>query len=224
MTKRKELWIGLAVLVLFLSVTFLAGCTKKGSLKNETRAIHEQKPMVQAPLETITDKKETRESTLRDQELSDQTLREQGVREQALRDQGVRAKASESAKREAVKNESAILEELQIPDIHFDFNEYNLKPENQAILRAGARTYLKYTEYKLVIEGHCDERGTMEYNLALGQKRADETAKFLIDLGIAKERIKTISYGKEKPLNPGHDDTALAKNRRVHFGVSQPVK
>jgi len=75
-----------------------------------------------------------------------------------------------------------------------------------------------------VIEGHCDERGTVEYNLALGQKRADEAAKFLIDLGIAKERITTISYGKERPLDPGHDETALAKNRRDHFVVSQPVK
>ena len=114
-----------------------------------------------------------------------------------------------------------IREELEIPDIHFDFDEYKLKPEGQAILKTGARAYIKYTKYKLVIEGHCDERGTMEYNLALGQKRADEAARFLIDLGIAKERIKTISYGKERPLDPGHDETALAKNRRDHFVASQ---
>ena len=123
-----------------------------------------------------------------------------------------------------MENEAAIPKELQIPDIHFDFNEYKLHPENQAVLKAAAQAYLKHTNYALVIEGHCDERGTTEYNLALGQRRADETAKFLMDLGIARVRIKTISYGKERPLDPGHDETALAKNRRVHFVVSQPVK
>ena len=78
--------------------------------------------------------------------------------------------------------------------------------------------------YQLVIEGHCDERGTVEYNLVLGQKRADEAAKYLMDLGIAKEWIKTISYGKERPLEPGHDEPALARDRRDHFVVSPPGK
>lgn len=213
MTRRKQMWMGLAVIVLFLSVAFFAGCTKKASLKNKTTVAQEQKPMVQAPAKVITGDQETKEST----------LHEQGFREQTLRDQAAKGKAPESAKRKSAE-EVAILEELQIPDIHFDFDEYTLKPENQAILKARARAYLKYTNYRLVIEGHCDERGTAEYNLALGQKRADEAAKFLNDLGIAKERIKTISYGKERPLDPRHDEAALAKNRRDHFVVSQPVK
>jgi peptidoglycan-associated lipoprotein len=74
------------------------------------------------------------------------------------------------------------------------------------------------------IKGNCDERGTVEYNMALGRERADEAAKYLIDLGIEKERIKTISYGKERPLDPGHNETAWAKNRRDHFIVIQPGK
>ena len=94
----------------------------------------------------------------------------------------------------------------------------------QTTLKNGAPAYLKYKEYKLVIEGHCDERGTAEYNLALGQKRADEAAKYLADLGIEKDRIKTISYGKEMPLDPGHNEEAWAKNRRDHFVVFPPVK
>ena len=215
MTRRKQLWMGLAVIVLLLSVAFVTGCTKKASIRNETIASQEQKPMVPAPAKAITgDEKTTKEST----------LYERDFREQTLGDQAARGKASESTKKGAGEKEVTILEELQIPDIHFDFDTYNLKPEHQAILKAGARAYLKYTKYNLVIEGHCDERGTVEYNLALGQKRADEAAKFLIDLGIAKERISTISYGKERPLDPGHDETALAKNRRDHFVVSQPVK
>jgi peptidoglycan-associated lipoprotein len=91
-------------------------------------------------------------------------------------------------------------------------------------LKKGAPAYLKYRDYKLVVEGHCDERGTAEYNLALGEKRATEAAKYLSDLGIEKERIKTISYGKEMPLDQGHDEAAWAKNRRAHFVIFPPVK
>ena len=116
------------------------------------------------------------------------------------------------------------MKELQIPDINFDYDKYNLTPAAQAILKAGAPAYLKYREYKLVVEGHCDERGTVEYNLALGQKRADEAAKYLADMGIEKERIKTISYGKEMPLDKGHNEAAWAKNRRAHFVIFPPVK
>jgi peptidoglycan-associated lipoprotein len=124
-----------------------------------------------------------------------------------------------------VKREAtAILKELQIADINFDYNMYNLKPEAQEILKKGAPAYLKYRDYKLVVEGHCDERGTAEYNLALGEKRATEAAKYLADLGIDKERIKTISYGKEMPLDKGNDEAAWAKNRRAHFVIFPPVK
>ena len=75
-----------------------------------------------------------------------------------------------------------------------------------------------------MVEGHCDERGTAEYNLALGEKRATEAAKYLADLGIEKERIKTISYGKEMPLDKGHDEAAWAKNRRAHFVIFPPPR
>jgi peptidoglycan-associated lipoprotein len=218
MTRRKkQLWMWLAIMVLVPSVAFFTGCTKRASMKNETRVTREQKPMVQAPAKAITDDKETKETR-------ESTLREEGLREQTLRDRTNTGEAPQSAQREAAGKEMTVPEELQIPDIHFAFDEYTLKPENQAILKAGARAYLKYTNYKLVIEGHCDERGTVEYNLALGQKRADEAAKFLMDLGITKERIKTISYGEERPLDPGHDEAALAKNRRDHFVASQSVK
>ncbi len=145
------------------------------------------------------------------------------IDEQALRDKAAR-EAAERAKKEAAAKAAAILKELQIPDINFDFDKYNLKPLAQTTLKNGAPAYLKYRDYKLVIEGHCDERGTAEYNLALGQKRADEAAKYLADLGIEKERIKTISYGKEMPLDKGHDEAAWAKNRRDHFVVFPPVK
>jgi peptidoglycan-associated lipoprotein len=219
MTRRKQLWMRLALMAVFLSVACFAGCTKKAAIRNETMASGEPRPMVQAPAKTVTGGNKSGESTLREQEL-----REKAFHEQTLSDQAARGKVPESARRGSAEKERAILSGVQIPDIYFDYNTYNLKPESQAILKDGAQADLKHETYTLVIEGHCDERGTAEYNLALGQKRADEAAKFLIDLGIAKERIKTISYGKEKPLDRGHDETAYAKNRRDHFVLSESVK
>jgi peptidoglycan-associated lipoprotein len=222
MTRKKRLWVGLAVIALFLPVVFFAGCAKKAPITNVTTSQPERKSPVQAPVRATKDDQEARERNLREQKLREQDLREQGIREQRLGDQTAGGKAPQSAKRDAGGNDVVMLKELQIPDIHFEFDKYTLNPEAQATLKAGARGYLTHSHYKLLVEGHCDERGTAEYNLALGQKRADEAAKFLIDFGIVKERIETISYGKEKPLDPGHDETALAKNRRDHFVVSQP--
>ena len=209
--RKKLMWMGLAVMVLFLSVAFLAGCAKKATLKEEAVATREQKSIPQAPAKAATD---------------DQTARERVLRDQALRDQAAKEAAAKAAREaaEKAKRDAAILKELQIPDVNFDFDKYNLKPEAQAILKAGAPAYLKYREYKLVVEGHADERGTVEYNLALGDKRAAEAAKYLVDLGIEKERIKTISYGKEMPLDKGHDEAAWAKNRRAHFVIFPPTK
>ena len=193
--KRNLVWVGLAALVLCLSVAFLTGCAKKAALKEEAVVTREQKPAAQAPAQAATDDQAARERALREQALREQALREQALQEQAAKD------AADKAKRDAAAKAAAILKELQIPDVNFDFDKYNLKPEAQAILKAGAPAYLKYREYKLVVEGHADERGTVEYNLALGDKRAAEAAKYLVGLGIEKERIKTISYGKEMPLD-----------------------
>ena len=226
MMRGKMMWMGLAVMVLFLSAAFLTGCAKKTALREESAVAQEKKPVSQVPAKAAVEDQTARDRLLRDQALRDQTLREQALREQAAKEAETKAaqEAREKAKRDAAAKAAAILKELQIPDVNFDFDKYNLKPEAQAILKVGAPAYLKHKEYKLVVEGHCDERGSMEYNLALGQKRADETAKYLADLGIVKERIKTISYGKEMPLDNGHDEIAWAKNRRAHFVISPPTK
>jgi peptidoglycan-associated lipoprotein len=215
MMKRNLLTVALIVLVFCFSMTFLSGCAKKAALKEQAVVTQEQKPAAEAP-------------TMAEPPKEDTAARERAMREQALRDKEAAERAAkeadERAKKEAAARAAAILKELQIPDINFDFDKYNLKPLAQTTLKDGAPAYLKYTDYKLVIEGHCDERGTAEYNLALGQKRADEAAKYLADLGIAKERIKTISYGKEMPLDKGHNEDAWAKNRRDHFVIFPPVK
>jgi peptidoglycan-associated lipoprotein len=211
MMKRSLLGLGLIALVLCLSVTFLAGCAKKAALKDTAVVSPESKPAAAAPAKVD-------DAAAREKALRDQALREKAAREAAEKE------AAEKAAREAAAKAAAILKELQIPDINFDYDKYNLKPLAQSILKAAAPAYLKYPQYKLVVEGHCDERGTVEYNLALGEKRAAEAAKYLVDLGIAKERIKSISYGKEMPLDKGHDEAAWAKNRRARFVIFPPVK
>ncbi len=217
--RRNWVWVGLIALVLCLSVTFLTGCAKKAALKEGAVVTQEQKAVAQAP--AVADDAAAREQALREQALRDQALRDQAAREAAER---AAREEADKTKKEAAAMAAAILKELQIADINFDFDKYNLKPEAQEILKKGAPAYLKYRDYKLVVEGHCDERGTSEYNLALGEKRATEAAKYLADLGIEKARIKTISYGKEMPLDKGQDEAAWAKNRRAHFVIFPPVK
>ena len=104
-------------------------------------------------------------------------------------------------------------------DIHFGFDKFNLTDEARTALNKHAEWLSKNKEVKIVVEGHCDERGTTEYNLALGERRANGVVKFLLDLGIDGQRIKAISYGSELPLDHGHNEEAWAKNRRAHFIV-----
>ena len=105
-------------------------------------------------------------------------------------------------------------EPIVLPIIYFDFDKSNLKQPAVAKLDNVADVVSKNADVKIRIEGHCDERGTSEYNLALGDRRANSAKKYLIDLGTSAERLSTISYGEEKPADLGHDEAAWAKNRR----------
>jgi len=105
--------------------------------------------------------------------------------------------------------------------IYFDFDESILKPEARAVLEKKAAWLRKNPQYALRIEGHCDERGTSEYNVALGEKRAVSAAEYLRQLGISAARISTISYGEERPADPGDTEEAWARNRRAEFRLIQ---
>jgi peptidoglycan-associated lipoprotein len=109
---------------------------------------------------------------------------------------------------------------VTVSDINFDFDKSSIRPDAREILKTNADVFLKNSASAIVIEGYCDERGTAEYNMALGQKRAQEAKKYLVNLGIKESKMKTISYGDERPLDPGHDEEAWAKNRRAHFVVT----
>ncbi len=102
-------------------------------------------------------------------------------------------------------------------DIHYDFDRYDIRSEDAKILRQDYTWLERNPGVRVRIEGNCDERGTVEYNLALGQKRADAAKSFLVTMGIGKGSLETISYGKEKPVDPGHDEQAWERNRRSHF-------
>ncbi|MEW5993830.1 MAG: peptidoglycan-associated lipoprotein Pal [Candidatus Zixiibacteriota bacterium] len=111
------------------------------------------------------------------------------------------------------------LKESQFETAYFDFDKYNLRPDARAALDHDYELLKQFPTAIIKIEGHCDERGTIEYNLSLGEKRAKAAMDYLVGLGIAPNRISIISYGKERPVDPGHNEEAWAKNRRAEFRV-----
>jgi peptidoglycan-associated lipoprotein len=104
--------------------------------------------------------------------------------------------------------------------VFFGLDSAEVDAEGQRLLQANAEVLRRYAKWQISVEGHCDERGTAEYNLALGERRAVAARNYLVSLGISADRVKTVSYGKEFPFDPGHDEQAWAKNRRSHFVVT----
>jgi peptidoglycan-associated lipoprotein len=113
------------------------------------------------------------------------------------------------------------LTEDQFQIAYFDFDKYNLRSDARAALEADARLLKDNPNVKVLIEGHCDERGTVEYNLALGERRARASMDYLISLGIERHRLDIISYGKEKPVALGHNESSWSKNRRAEFSITE---
>ncbi len=105
--------------------------------------------------------------------------------------------------------------------VYFDFDKYDVKPEYRGVLAKNAEIIKDHPSVKVVVEGHCDERGTAEYNLALGERSALSVKKYLFSLGVGESSLYTISYGEEKPADPMHNKEAWAKNRRVQFSKEQ---
>jgi peptidoglycan-associated lipoprotein len=112
-----------------------------------------------------------------------------------------------------------VTEAIKIENIYFDFDKAFIREDAKPILKNVAAVMKKDKAAKMLIEGHCDERGTSEYNMALGDRRANSAKKYLVGLGVDRNRLMTISYGKEKPIDPGHDEQAWAKNRRAAFAL-----
>jgi len=192
---RKSFIITILILCIGL---ILMGCPKKTVVKDEP-SVKKEEPSAaaaakKAEAERIAKEKEAKvreETTKKELERSLVTKKEPGI-------------------------EGVVFESSLLKDIYFDFDKYDVRPEDALILKENADLLKKYPNVKIQIEGHCDERGTSEYNLALGERRANSTKNYLVSLGISPERISIISYGEEKPLDPNHGEEAWAKNRRAH--------
>jgi peptidoglycan-associated lipoprotein len=203
-----------APFILFLA--FGLGCAKKVIHSEATpytvsqqmpKAVETQPaPKPEVKVETLSPEKP--EDLAKKAKIQEENLREEALRQKALRE--------EAAKREAALKKTE-LEKGKLESIHFDFDQWLLRDDQKEILIKGADWLKANPRVRIRIEGNCDERGTTEYNLALGQKRAEAASGFLRGLGISENRMQTISYGEERPLDPGHDEAAWAKNRRVDF-------
>ena len=119
---------------------------------------------------------------------------------------------------------STSLDELNrnspLQPVFYDYDSIELSATAQATLNENAAVLKKNPTWAITIEGHCDERGTAEYNLALGERRAVPARAYIMSLGISADRLRTVSYGKEFPFEPGHDEAAYSKNRRAHFVIT----
>jgi peptidoglycan-associated lipoprotein len=208
MLKRTVARVGIVMLIIGVSFMFLTGCAKKAVSKDEALIKGEQTAgQAQAGADV---KQKEDEAALKEKAAREQALREQELREQAIKEQAMKADAA------AMPEQAKVLFE----DVYFQYDQSNIDQKSRDTLKLLAEWLQKNKGYSVVIEGNCDDRGAVEYNLALGQRRADAAMKYLVDLGINQARIKTVSYGKERPVDAGQTEEAWAKNRRDHFVLS----
>jgi peptidoglycan-associated lipoprotein len=118
------------------------------------------------------------------------------------------------AERQEFKNRS---QRFENEDIYFDYDSYALTEPAKKILDDKMQFLKKYPKARVTVEGHCDERGTNEYNLALGERRANSAMQYLSNSGMSTQNLNAVSYGEERPLATGHDESSYARNRRAHF-------
>ena len=195
--KKNLTFIGIFVVLIF-GLTIFTGCAEKKSVVTNSAAQEQEVAPAQKAAQTTDASKLSNTINPNDSTNQNDTTRGQSA-----------------------SVETTATPEASVRDINFDFDSSIIRPDAREILKGNADFLLKNRAATIVIEGHCDERGTAEYNMALGQRRAQETKKYLVNLGIKESTIKTISYGEERPLDPGNTEEAWAKNRRAHFLISR---
>jgi len=141
--------------------------------------------------------------------------------EKIVQEEVVAAPKPAEVKETEVKEEAKVEEVSPLEDIFFALDDYSLTDTAKATLEKNAAWMKNNPNTKVRIEGNCDERGTNEYNMALGERRANSGKKYLSKLGVKEEQLATVSYGEEKPFDPGHSEEAWAKNRRDHFVIAK---
>ena len=212
---KKGFSIFVFILILCLGLV-LSGCPKKTVMKEQPSAktaaelAAEREKAARAEAERAARERAEREA--REREIA--RMKEEEAK-RALAEKQKEFEKSLVAKRQP-GIEGEIYESKLLKDVHFDFDRYDIRPKEAEILKENVTVLKKLPNAKIQVEGHCDERGTNEYNLALGERRANSAKNYLISLGIPAGRISTISYGEEKPLDSGHNEEAWGKNRRAH--------
>ena len=209
----------LVVIVLILCFGLIvSGCPKKTVIKEEPTVKKAEESAAEkekaAKLEAEQREREAMEKEAKEKELAKLKEQEAGKQQQEQKDF---EKSLVAKKTPGIEGE--VFETKMLKRIHFDFDKYDIRLEDTESLKQNAAVLKRFPSVKIQIEGHCDERGTGEYNLALGERRAHSAKEYLVSLGVDENRISTISYGKEKPLDPGHNEEAWAKNRRDEFVV-----
>jgi peptidoglycan-associated lipoprotein len=183
------------LLISLVFVIGLVGCSKKP-----------RQPATQAPAPAITPAPEPETAPPAPESYRPST-----------EDRLARVEESEDILSQSLENINA---QSPLTDIPFDYDSAALSSRARSLLESHSRWLLRYPSVTVLIEGHCDERGTVQYNLALGERRADATYNYLVGLGISETRVKKISYGKEFPTDQGHNAAAWARNRRGHFVIT----
>lgn len=140
-------------------------------------------------------------------------------KEEPVREEPVRESPTTTAESTVQEQPITVVAATELEKVYFDFDSFVLSEAARDSLSKNARWFEKNKQVKVQIEGHCDERGSDEYNLALGEKRAKSALNYLVTLGVPSNQLSIISFGKEKPADPGHDETAWAKNRRAEFVI-----
>ena len=197
----KKIIRAMMIITLTLSVLLLMNACAKKQLKTESEVM------------PVSSADEARDE--------DEAARKRAEAEEAARKQRM---ADEEAKLREKETAEKLLQEIQdfeSENIYFDFDKSDLKPEARVILDKKAAWLSNNPRYSIRIDGHCDERGTNEYNLALGERRAFAAKKYLIAKGISDRRIETLSYGEERPADQGHGEQSWAKNRRDEFKLKK---
>lgn len=187
---RKHVGLSVVLLVILSAMFLTTSCAQKKVTQAEP--VIQPEPVVQ---EVVPD------TSKEDAELAARLLEEKRLR-------------AEAAKPKVVKKE------FKDENIYFAFDSSDLSDQARLILNNNAEYLRRHSSLTATVEGHCDDRGSEQYNIALGKRRAESVKKFLVDQGISNDRLVTISYGENKPIVPGHDETSWAKNRRAQIVVN----
>ena len=197
----KKIWILLTLMMVLPAMTLMASCAKK--------KVYSDASGTQASDDAARAAEKARQDAL---------ARQRGFDEQRLKDQAAGGRAGGGG---LDAGGSATRGSFVSEDIYFEYDSAVLVPEARDVLKRKAEWMRSNSNVSVIVEGHTDSRGTVEYNIALGERRAESALSFLVDLGIPASRLTSVSYGKEKPIDSGLSEAAWAKNRRVHFEIKK---